>query len=111
MFYGPVHSAEECATVLHEAVKVHLLEEVALSLAEIVGVEPSYGHTVKTVRVSGGQRSELTRSDVSLTYCKSLRIPVRLFFFNDQGVSSFSIQICLQQGAVCLQYHHTVVTV
>lgn len=110
MFYGPVHSAEECTTVLHQAVKVHLLEEVALSLAEIVGVEPSYGHTVKTVRVSGGQQIALTRSDVSLMYCESLRIPVRLFF-NDQGVSSFSIQICLLQGAVCLQYHHTVVTV
>lgn len=84
MFYGPVHSAEERATVLHQAVKVHLLEKVTLSLAEIVGVEPAYGHTVKTVRVSRGQQMGLTRSDVSLTYCKSLRIPVRLYF-NERG--------------------------
>lgn len=40
MLYGPIHSAEECTTVLYHAVKVHFLEEVALSLAEVICVKP-----------------------------------------------------------------------
>lgn len=49
MFYGPIHSAEEGTTVLHEAVKVHLLKEVTLSLTEIISVEPSQRKIMKTV--------------------------------------------------------------
>lgn len=41
MFYGPVHGAEEGAAVFYQAVKVNLLQKVALSLAEIIRVKPS----------------------------------------------------------------------
>lgn len=40
MFYGPIHSAEECTTVLYNAVKVHFLKEVTLSLTEVICVKP-----------------------------------------------------------------------
>lgn len=50
MFDGPVHGTEEGAAVLHQAVEVHLLQEVALGLAEVFGVKP-FGQTGKT----GGQ--------------------------------------------------------
>lgn len=43
MFYGPVHSAEECPTVLYQAMKVHLLKEVTLSFTEVICVKPLYG--------------------------------------------------------------------
>lgn len=49
MFYGPIHGAEEGTTVLHEAVKVHLLKEVTLSLTEIISVEPSQRKIMKAV--------------------------------------------------------------
>lgn len=41
MFYGPVHGAEERTAVFYQAVEVNLLQEVAMSLAEIVRVKPS----------------------------------------------------------------------
>lgn len=40
MLYGPIHSAEECTTVLYQAVKVHFLKEVTLSLTEVIRVKP-----------------------------------------------------------------------
>lgn len=40
MFYGPVHGAEEGAAVFYQAVKVNLLQKVALSLTEIIRVKP-----------------------------------------------------------------------
>lgn len=51
MFYGPIHSAEECTTVLYQAVKVHFLKEVTLSLTEIIGVKPSHRQIMKTINV------------------------------------------------------------
>lgn len=41
VFYGPVHGAEEGTAVLHQAVKVDFLKEVALRLAEVVRVKPT----------------------------------------------------------------------
>lgn len=40
MFYGPIHSAEECTAVLDQAVKMHFLKEVTLSLTEVIRVKP-----------------------------------------------------------------------
>lgn len=63
VFYGPVHSAEERAAVLHQAVKVHLLQEVALSLAEVICVEPviQTEDDVNTPRTSSCERSSKKR--------------------------------------------------
>jgi len=49
MFYGPIHSAEESPTVLHQAVKVHFLEEVTLSLTEVICVKPEQRQIINTV--------------------------------------------------------------
>lgn len=49
MFYGPIHSAKECATVLYQAVKVHFLKEVTLSLTEIICVKPSQRRIKKMI--------------------------------------------------------------
>ncbi len=51
MFYGPVHCAEECTAILYQAVKVHFLKEVALSLTEVICVKPSHRQIMKTVNL------------------------------------------------------------
>lgn len=40
MFDGPVQGAEECATLLHHAVEVRLVEEVTLGITEVLGTKP-----------------------------------------------------------------------
>lgn len=55
MFYGPIHSAEECTTVLYQAVEVYFLKEVTLSLTEIIRVKPSHRQKIKTVNLLDSQ--------------------------------------------------------
>lgn len=73
MFYGPVHGAEEGAAVFYQAVKVNLLQKVALSLAEIIRVKPS--QTEKSVLL-----------DQKLTV--TVRTPITL----QGGVSTFQVR-------------------
>lgn len=54
MFYGPIHSAEECTAILYQAVKMHFLKEVTLSLTEVICVKP-YRQRMKTVNLLPSQ--------------------------------------------------------
>lgn len=97
MLYSPVHGAEEGAAVLHQAVEVHLLQEVTLGLAEVVGVEP-LGQTVRDAEVSIA--SQPPRSDAGL---KSPAASSKTVFFTDQrgfplvSVAMYLRRLCLQR--------------
>lgn len=66
MFYGPIHSTEECATVLYQAVKVHFLKEVTLSLTEIICVKPSHRQIMKMLNDKPTLRGQLVQLPVNV---------------------------------------------
>lgn len=71
MFNGPIHSAEECTTVLYQAVEVNFLKEVTLRLTVVVCIKPKGRQIVKTVNILS--RIDVKRKEDNCFEIRSLK--------------------------------------